>query len=247
MSATATPSEAKSHSLFRWRSHEVSRIEGFSDAGFAFAVTLLVVSLEVPETFTELWEKLHGYPAFALCFAALFYVWYEQHTFFRRYALKDNFTLWMNGALIFVVLSYVYPLKFLFSLLVKLFTTGNYEVPTPEGPPVLMIENAQFPTLMFLYGLGYLTVSLIFILLFRHALHKRAELELNEIEMLLTQSSMRSHGINIGVALLSILIVFGFHNVSLSGMIYMIIGPLQFLNGWKTGKRIEQAQAALAK
>jgi hypothetical protein len=36
---------------FRWRSHEISRIEGLSDAVFAFAVTLLVVSLEVPKTF----------------------------------------------------------------------------------------------------------------------------------------------------------------------------------------------------
>src|SRR6267143_1298112 len=39
---------------FRWRSHEISRIEGLSDAVFAFAVTLLVVSLEVPKTFNDL-------------------------------------------------------------------------------------------------------------------------------------------------------------------------------------------------
>jgi hypothetical protein len=32
---------------FRWRGHEITRIEGLSDAVFAFAVTLLVVSLEV--------------------------------------------------------------------------------------------------------------------------------------------------------------------------------------------------------
>ena len=36
---------------FRWRGNEVSRVEGFTDAVFAFAVTLLVVALEVPQTF----------------------------------------------------------------------------------------------------------------------------------------------------------------------------------------------------
>ncbi|NIV14887.1 MAG: DUF1211 domain-containing protein [Aliifodinibius sp.] len=36
---------------FRWRGGDVSRMEGFSDAVFAFALTLLVVSLQVPNSF----------------------------------------------------------------------------------------------------------------------------------------------------------------------------------------------------
>ena len=57
---------------FRWRSHEISRIEGLSDAVFGFAITLLVVSLEVPKTFNELLHAMRGFGAFAICFTLLF-------------------------------------------------------------------------------------------------------------------------------------------------------------------------------
>ena len=56
---------------FRWRSQEVSRLEGLSDAVFGFSITLLVVSLEVPKTYTELaaMYSLAHFVAFAACFA----------------------------------------------------------------------------------------------------------------------------------------------------------------------------------
>src|SRR5215212_3401132 len=103
---------------FRWRGEDVSRIEAFTDAVFAFAVTLLVVSLEVPRTFEELLATMRGFFAFAICFALLLSVWYEHYKFFRRYGLRDVPTIWLNSALLFLVLFYVYPLKFLFTLVI---------------------------------------------------------------------------------------------------------------------------------
>ena len=100
--------------LVRWRLHEPARIEAFSDAVMAFAVTLLVVSLEVPKTFNDLMVSLSGVAGFAICFALLMFIWHDQYLFFRRYGLQDTRTISYNSMLIFVLLVYVYPLKFLF-------------------------------------------------------------------------------------------------------------------------------------
>lgn len=80
-------------SCFRLRGEDVWRVEGFSDAVFAFAVTLLVVSLEVPKTFDELLDTMRGFLAFAISFVLLLSVWYEHYKFFRRYGLRDTPTL----------------------------------------------------------------------------------------------------------------------------------------------------------
>ena len=85
---------------------------------FAFAVTLLVVSLEVPHTFDELWLAMRQFFAFAICFALLFQVWWRHFNFFRRYGLEDAPTIALTGILLFVVLFYVYPLKFVFTLVI---------------------------------------------------------------------------------------------------------------------------------
>ncbi len=69
---------------FQWRSHEISRIEGLSDAVFAFAITLLIVSLEVPRTFSELYETMRGFIPFAVAFGLLLHLWHTQYIWFRR-------------------------------------------------------------------------------------------------------------------------------------------------------------------
>ena len=85
--------------------HDVTRLEAFSDAVFGFAITLLVVSLEVPDTFDELMQVMRGLPVFAVTFAILLLIWQEHHNLFKRFPSSDGVTIWLNGALLFVVVS----------------------------------------------------------------------------------------------------------------------------------------------
>ncbi|HEY4323135.1 MAG TPA: TMEM175 family protein [Mucilaginibacter sp.] len=78
----------KKGSVFTWRSHEPSRLETFSDAVFAFATTLIMISLEVPKTFDELFEVFKGFFSFAVCFGILFLIWNNQNIFFQKIRTK---------------------------------------------------------------------------------------------------------------------------------------------------------------
>lgn len=225
---------------FRWRGHEVSRIEGLSDAVFAFAITLLVVSLEVPKTFAELAETMHGFGAFLISFLLLFAVWFNQYKFFRRYGLRDTTTVLLNAALLFVVLFYVYPLKFLFAFLIDRFTGGHGEVRLPNGNVVAMIEsNDQMASLMIIFNLGYLAVFGVFVLLFWHAYRKREALELNELERFDTRESIQESALNCGIALLSLIIIVvgGAARAALAGMAYMLTPVVMSVNGMIMGRR----------
>ncbi len=223
---------------FRWRSHEVSRIEGLSDAVFGFAVTLLVVSLEVPKTFAELMETMRGFGAFAISFVLLIIVWYNQYKFFRRYGLQDNYTVLLNSALLFVVLFYVYPLKFVFSFLVSIFTGQGARVRLPNGTIATMVENAdQVATLMLIFSIGYLAVFGLFVLLYGHAYRRREKLELNELEVFDTRTDIREAALNAGIALISIAFAAILRNAALAGMTYMLCPIVLTAHGMMSGKR----------
>ena len=87
--------DARGDADFHFRG-EVSRLEGFSDTVFGFALTLLVVSLEVPRSYDQLAETMRGVFAFAFSFGLLLIVWEKHYRFFRRYGLQDAATLMLS-------------------------------------------------------------------------------------------------------------------------------------------------------
>jgi hypothetical protein len=208
---------------FRWRGEDVWRVEGFSDAVFAFAVTLLVVSLEVPSTFDELLETMRGFFAFAICFALLLQVWYDHYKFFRRYGLRDNLSIYLTVALLFLVLFFVYPLKFLFTLVADQLLGFGDET----------IEPSQWPLLMVIYGAGFVAVQLVFVMFYWRAYSLRAVLELDTHELSVTREEMYGFLLNTAVGLTSVaLAVLGGEGaISWAGWIYLLLFPLQVING----------------
>jgi len=233
---------------FRWRSHEISRIEGLSDAVFAFAVTLLVVSLEVPKTFDELMEVMHGFGAFAICFALLIVVWFNQYKFFRRYGMQDTLTILLNTVLLFVVLFYVYPLKFVFTFLISMFTRHNADVRLPDGTTGSMVENAeQVGSLMIIFGIGYIAVFGVFVLLYWHAYRRRSQLELNELEEFDTRTDIRESLLNVAIAAVSVTIALlgRAKYAGLSGIAYMLTPVVMTVHGKMTGRRRKRLEAKL--
>jgi uncharacterized membrane protein len=166
--------QPKSYEGFRLRGLSSTRIDSFSDIVFGFALTLIVVSSAVPHTFDQLRTILLGFYPFAICFSLFIFIWLAHFNFFRRYGLHDSATLWINFALLFTVLVYIYPLKFLFT-----FAAGNTAASVFSNP-------YQQRDLVIIYGAGFAAVQLCFAALYGNAWRKRQPLRLSPLETTLT-------------------------------------------------------------
>jgi uncharacterized membrane protein len=225
---------------FRWRGNEVSRVEGFTDAVFAFAVTLLVVALEVPHTFEGLMDVVRGFPAFILCFALLMTFWNAHYRYHRRYGIESTFSRLMTMAIIVLVLFYVYPLKFLATMLtVQWFGLNMHDAPHLEG-------LQQLQRLYLIYGLGLAGVWGLYAALYGHALANREELQLNAIETELTRAELHRNLIYVFVCCLSIALALLTTIDWLPGFIYFLLGPLQTMNGVRSARQVKALAAANA-
>jgi len=217
-----------------------TRLEFFSDAVFAFAATLLVVALEVPHTFPELEENLWGFLAFGASFVALALIWSSHHAFFRRFPYADRATVALNLTLLFVVLYYVYPLKF---MTVSLFDVvlGLH----PERRTAMFRGERDVAGMFIVYGIGFVAVFGVFSLLYRHAARIAPALGFSPLQVHEARAMQRQFLILAGVGLLSIATAAAGIGVryGVPGYVYGLIGPLAWWHGIWSDRRAPAASA----
>ena len=218
---------------FKIRNESPTRLENFSDAVFAFSITLLMISLEVPDSFTQILQLTDELIAFAVTIIPLFVLWQQHRQFFRRYGLDDSVILIWNTMLLFIVLIFIFPLKFLSLFLVRFYSSLMFGTETVFGN---MINGEQVPMLMVYYGIGALGLVFVFSRFYKHALRKKDELALSNYEFKLTGYYKRlfTHLCFIPIISISFVLVFMFIDVTLasiiSGVLYALTGVVFYIN-----------------
>ena len=165
---------------FRQRGQQVTRLETFVDAAFAFSMTMLVIFYnELPHTAAELRDALRKVPGFVVCFILLAQFWNAHNGWSRRFGLEDRTSTVLSLAFLMVVLIWVYPLRMVISSGLSMLSGGL--LPTELGiDQVHWLLDLQ--TVFMVYAAGYGLLSWLLLRLNLHALRNADALALDACE-----------------------------------------------------------------
>jgi hypothetical protein len=168
-------------------------------------------------------------------------IWYEHNTFFRRYGLQDPYTVFLNGVLLFVVMFYVYPLKFMFD-------SGFARILPWASQGVAPMTFSQLSRASAIYGLGFIALFVMFGLLYLHAYRKRHDLGLNALEVFNIRSYVGHHMVSAAVGVLVVLLAVALprHYAFVSPMAFIFMWPAHALYGMRSEKKRKAFEAQRA-
>ena len=223
----------------RQRGEQVTRLETFVDAAFAFAMTLLVVSFDaMRESFVQLYDALRRLPAFLAGFAILAMFWHAHHRFSRRFGLEDATIVFASMLLVAVTLFYVYPLRMVMSAAMVFFTGG-------WAPSEFKVQSfLEFRLIFVIYGVGFAILAAIVAWMNLHALGKADALQLDAAERMAARSEVALNLVLIACASLSIAVALlipphiGWMQ-ALPGAMYGLLGIAMPVLGMRYGGRIQ--------
>ena len=187
---------------------------------------------------------------FGVCILFIYWIWRQQCIFFLRYGLLDNTVSILNLALLFFVLFYVYPLKFLMTWLLRyLYAVFTGSLSAELEQLAAMIPMDKLPHLMIIYGSGFVCIWLCLYFMYGHALRKNLQLELDHIELYETRYSRNemlylvlTGAFSVILAILSVLFNFPL-GAALAGWAYHAIWIIHIIQARKRKKQLAQLLA----
>lgn len=148
---------------------DVARLESFSDAVFGVVATLLVVSIDIPTDFAQLLDRLAAFPGFAVGFLVLMMLWARHRSFFRRFGHYDSGVLLANAAVLFSIVFFVFPFKWITNLVLSRFL--GLDLGSSGSLAIHSVDDVR--ALMLLFSGGLTAVFASFLLLYLSAWRHR--------------------------------------------------------------------------
>src|SRR5436853_6573054 len=140
---------------FRLRGMEMTRLETFIDAAFAFAISMLVIAAQqIPDNIQTLLAAFKNVPTFVCSIAVLGIFWRGHWLWSRRYGLEDSASILISWGMIVTILIFIYPLKAIFGAMWYFLSSG------PVGGPIsLHATEEQARTMFAIYALELNSIS----------------------------------------------------------------------------------------
>jgi uncharacterized membrane protein len=222
---------------FRLRGMEMTRLETFIDAAFAFAITMLVIAAQqIPDDIEKLLAAFKNVPAFIASIIVLGIFWRGHWLWSRRYGLEDGVSIVISWAMIVTILIYMYPLKAIFSSMWFLLSGGR--VGHTLGPH----SESQVRALFAVFALGFTAIAVEVVLLNLRAWRLREPLRLNAKESLITFYEITGWCVPVGVGIISLVLALTLprEQIEWSGWVYFSMVILVPLHSIYRRGRIDQ-------
>jgi transmembrane protein TMEM174 (potassium channel) len=229
---------------FRLRGIEMTRLETFIDAAFAFAISMLVIAAQqIPDDIETLLAAFKNVPAFVASIIVLGIFWRGHWNWSRRYGLEDGTSILVSWAMLVTILIYIYPLKAVFGSMWFFLSDGRF------GHALGTRTDAQARELLAIFAIGFTAIALEIVLLNVRAWQLREPLRLNAREKLVTLYEVTGWSMPVGVGIISLVLALTLPGEQLewSGWIYFsmaILAPLHFAY---RRRRIEQKKEVRSK
>lgn len=224
---------------FRLRGLEMTRLETFIDAAFAFATTMLVIAAqEIPNNIASLLAAFRNVPTFVCSIIVIGIFWRGHWQWSRRYGLEDGVSILISWAMLVTILIYIYPLKAVFGAMWFLLSSGRL------GQPLGPSTSAQARTLFAVYAIGFSAIAFEILLLNLRAWRLREPLRLNLRERLITRGQLSGWSVPVFVGLISLVlaITLPINQLAWSGWVYF---SMAVVVPWHSAVRRRRIDAAV--